>query len=219
MFGIGNKRLTQLKIRLDLKDQIRRARILVIDDDPNAFPTELLKAEGYNVTYWESLKTLTPLESGEYDIIILDLNGIATPTQSSTDGIGILRHIKAYNPGQIVVAYSAKKYDFRQGDFWKLADDYLGKPSPLDACKQKIDELLQAKFNIEYYWGILRSQMSAESVPEKSIKKLENLIVNRVQECKKVSIEDVSGIVKLSKEGLSAAFVIVSIIGKIASNG
>ena len=217
MFSFKKKSLSDLKVRLDLKDQIRRARILVIDD-PNAFPVELLKAEGYNVTYWEKLKSLTPLETGDYDIIILDLNGIATSNQSSSDGIGILRHIKSYNPSQIVVAYSAKKYDFKQSDFWKLADDYLGKPSPLDSCKQKIDELLHSKFNVEHYWGILRGQLIAESVPDKRIRKLEHLLVKKAQQQSALSMEDFSSIVKLSKEALSAAFVVVTIIGKLAVN-
>lgn len=217
MFGFNNNTLAKLKIRRDLKDQIRRARILVIDDDANAFPTELLKAEGYNIAYWESVKTLAPLESGEYDIIILDLNGIATPAQSGKDGVGILRHIKFYNPSQIVIAYSAKKYDFKEGDFWKLADDFLGKPSPLISCKQKIDELLQNKFNVEHYWNILRGRMVAESVPEKNISKLENLIVSKSRNNQKITTEELSNVIKISKEALSAAFVIISIIGKIIS--
>jgi CheY-like chemotaxis protein len=215
MFGFNTKSLADLKLRRELKDQIHRSRILVIDDQKNAFPTELLQQEGYNITYWECVKTLAPLENGDFDIIILDLNGIATPEQSGKDGVGILRHIKSYNPSQIVIAYSAKKYDFKEGDFWKLADDFLGKPSPLIACKQKIDELLQTKFNVEHYWSILRGRMLAESVSEKNIKKLENLIVTKSNKNQHISADELSGIIKISKESLSAAFVIITIIGKI----
>lgn len=32
----------------------KRTRILVIDDDSNAFPVALLKKEGYAIDYWPS---------------------------------------------------------------------------------------------------------------------------------------------------------------------
>lgn len=219
LFGSRRSTLSSLNSKRELKDQIRRARILVVDDDVNAFPVELLKAEGYNVTYWSSIKTFAPLENGDFDIIVLDLNGIASAEQSSEDGTGILRHIKAYNPAQIVIAYSAKKYDFRKSDFWRLADDYLGKPSPLDACKQKIDELLQSKYNVDYYWSVLRSRLVAESVSEKQILKLESLIVQKSQNGKSFSLDEFASVIKLGKEALSASFVVITIIGKILKDG
>lgn len=217
MFWFAKKKIHQLANSRTLDEQRMRARILVIDDDDQSFPTELLKAEGYNITHWPRVQNLTQLESGAFDIIILDIQGIASPEQSRTGGVGILKHIKEYNPAQIVVAYSGKKYDLNQGEFWKIADDFLGKPSPLIICKQKIDDLLTRKFSATYYWDVLRERLKHDDVPSRDIDKLEKLVVRRLSAKKSISKQDISETVKLSKETLSAASTIIGIIGKFIS--
>lgn len=192
----------------------KRARILVIDDDPKAFPVSLLKAEGYNIEYWDTVKNFRDLETGEYDLIVLDIQGIASKEQSETDGIGILEHIKHYNPAQIVIAYSAKKYDLKQGNFWRLADDFLGKPSPLTECKQRVDELLRSRFSAQYYWGVLKDMLLKQDVPQKSIQKLEKLIVKRSKEREKLSKGEIADVIKLSNESLSAVVTVSGLIVK-----
>lgn len=213
------KKLSNLHQTQNLANQIKRARILVIDDDENAFPVELLKLEGYNVLYWDKVTSFTPLENGEFDIIVLDLNNVASQEQSLEDGIGILKHIKSYNPSQIVVAYSAQSYDFKQADFWKLADDYLGKPSSLDNAKQKIDQLLQSRYNAEYYWGKLKEVLVDLDVPQRRINKLEARIVAAAESNKMISDSDMGSILKLSLDSMSSVATIVGVIFKILNHG
>ena len=206
--------LAELAPPLSAQEARRRSRILVIDDDQSAFPVELLRAEGYNVEYWNRVKNLGDLESGEYDVIVLDIHGIATPEQSKTGGIGILEHIKRYNPAQLVIAYSSKKYDLNQGAFWRLADDFLGKPSPLTVCKQKLDDVLASRFSVKYYWSVLKELLQKQEVSAKDIQKLENVLVKKFKNKETLSKQDLADIIKLSKESLSAASVIVGLIGK-----
>ena len=145
MFGLGPKTITELNLNLPAPEARKRARILVIDDDKNAFPITLLEKEGYNVHYWAKVESIRKLEEAEYDIIILDIKDICTPEVSLRDGFGVLEHLKKYNPAQIVVAYSGQSYDLSQQKFFQIADDFLGKPSDLLECKQKIDRLLKQR--------------------------------------------------------------------------
>src|SRR5205823_3756955 len=182
MWPCSKKTIAQASVKLPLSELRKRARILVVDDDPTAFPHKLLTKEGYNVTYWRKIDNIRDLESGEYDIIVLDIEGIAPPTVSTTGGIGILTHIKKYNPAQIVIAYSGHKYDLRHADFWNIADDYLGKPSSLLDCKEKIDSLLEREFTATYYATVLKQLLSNNGASEKQIAKLEQAIVKKKDE-------------------------------------
>ncbi len=89
-----SKTITEIAPALPLSELRKRARILVVDDDETAFPYKLLQKEGYNVTYWKRIENLRNLETGEYDIIVLDIQGIANPKISEDDGLGILVHVK-----------------------------------------------------------------------------------------------------------------------------
>lgn len=184
MWKFKRKTLRNIPASITEDEARKRARILVIDDDKTAFPVELMKAEGYNIIWWENVHNLKELETGEYDLIVLDIHGITSSEQSTSGGIGILEHIKQHNPAQLVIAYSSKKYDFNQGAFWKLADDFLGKPSPLIECKQRIDTLLNSRFSISYYWGVLRDLLKKQDVSEKNIQKLEKLVVKKLEKKK-----------------------------------
>jgi len=213
------KTLADYMPRVSTSDVRKRARILVIDDDQSAFPVELLRSEGYIIDYWESVRNFSDLESGLFDIIVLDIHGIATPEQSSTGGIGILEHIKRYNPAQVVIAYSAKKYDFNQAAFWKLADDFLGKPSSLVVCKQKIDELILAKLTPLYYWEKLKELLHKEDVPDSEVAKIEKALLKRLKSSRQLSKEELAAMIKLTQESLSAAATILTIIFRWFSDG
>src|ERR1041385_4826910 len=103
--------IKDISLRLPFEEIRKKARIVVIDDDESAFPYELLQKEGYNVSYWPRIEKLKELESGEYDLIILDIAGVTDKTISLTDGAGVLMHLKRRNPAQLIIAYSGQKFD------------------------------------------------------------------------------------------------------------
>ena len=183
-----------------------------MNDDVSAFPYKLLQKEGYNVTYWKSIENLRDLENGEYDIIVLDIHDIAKPEVSATGGIGILTHIKKYNPAQIIIAYSGQKYDLRNAPFWNIADDYLGKPSSLLDCKQKIDYLLERKFTATYYADVLKALLRQHNVDEKRIRKLENTVVEKKDKGGSISPDSIGKITGIAKDVADVASVIVGVI-------
>jgi DNA-binding NtrC family response regulator len=139
-------------------DVRRRTRILVIDDDENSFPIQILRQEGYTIDYWDKVNNLHQLEEGDYDIIILDIQGVAKELDRE-DGLGILKHIKEVNPSQIVVAFSGHSYDLSKAEFWKIADDSLAKPVDATKCKRLIDNLIENKRTPIHYWKAVSARL------------------------------------------------------------
>lgn len=121
----------------------RAPKILVIDDHANPI-VKLLKTEGYDVEEDNgSLKNLRYLETGYYDLILLDFDGVGIEF-SKKQGIGVLEHIKTKNPKQKILAYSNKNWGLDYQEFIQLADGVLGKNAGYGEYKRKIDELLGA---------------------------------------------------------------------------
>jgi DNA-binding response OmpR family regulator len=209
--------LKDLNIQLSFDEIRKRARILVIDDDEQAFPYKLLQKEGYNVEYWPKIDRLRDLESGEYDIIVLDIYGIASKEVSSNEGLGVLEHIKKVNPAQLVIAYSGQKYDLSQASFWKLADDYLGKPSSLIDCKEKIDELLKKYFTPMHYWDAISNFLTAKGVAPKNINNFESDIVKAVKKSDLPSIDTIEHTLSIAHNAAAFISAMIHIISRFYS--
>lgn len=173
------KTLDQIDWQVPIEEARRLARILVIDDDPDAFPVELLREQGFNIQYWNTidLDKLKRILNGEFDIIVLDIIGIAPEQISATNGFGVLEEIKRLNPNQLVIAYSGQKFDIKAHDFFSIADDTLGKPTDLVTAASVLDNLLREKFNLSHYWETIRSILRREGIPEGEINRLESRLL------------------------------------------
>jgi CheY-like chemotaxis protein len=82
----------------------RRARLLVIDDQVFTYK-DLFERDGYTIERWPDVEDLPRLESGAFDLILLDLQGVAKEL-SAEQGLGLLRHLRKVLPTQLVIAYS-----------------------------------------------------------------------------------------------------------------
>lgn len=131
------------------EDVRRRARVVVIDDEPFAYKG-LFKRDGYSVDIWRDVTDLPKLESGYYDLILLDIQGVGTK-QSADQGFGILRHLKAKNPTQLIVAYSNADWSLKYRPFFDEADAVLAKSADYVDFKRTVDDLLMRRFSLEYY--------------------------------------------------------------------
>lgn len=214
--GIFKKRkLSDLNIKMPLKEKRKRAKILVIDDE-ETFPIDLLSKEGYNIQYWEKVESLRTLEEGEYDIIFLDIFDVAKDI-SKEDGLGVLEHLKKYNPGQIIIAYSGRSYDLNKTKFWRLADDTLAKPSDLVTCKEVIDKMLEDRFNIHYYWESLKQLLTDNNIDHNTITKLEDRLAKALRKGKKVSVAEFLPIGIRTTELIARIAPLANTIIKLAS--
>ena len=178
-----NEDLSNIQPTLDFDELKRRIRLLVIDDE-KTFPTELFISNGYFVEQWEKVKDFNKLLKGDYDIIILDIMGVAKE-YSEDDGLGVLEAIKRENPSQIIVAYSGGSFDISKQRFWDLADEKIAKPSDFLKIKGTIDNLIKKKFTPERYISTLMSLLNASNVSKRDITKIEGDISNLLKGDKK----------------------------------
>jgi hypothetical protein len=131
-------------------DEIRkRARLLVIDDQP--FPYEaLFQRDGYNLEKWDDVERLTDIETGNYDLVLLDMQGIGR-SESAEQGFGLLKHLKERCPTLIVVAYSNADWGLKYQKFLRLADAVLPKSADYVEFKHRVDDLLASRFSLGFY--------------------------------------------------------------------
>lgn len=163
---------------LTLTELIRRTRILVIDDRKTEFPFPFFEKEGYSIAYWKDIEDLGKLESGYFDIIILDINGVGRKLDADAEGAGVLRHLKERNPSQIIVAYSGQAHDPARIQFFTLADQFVPKPTSALTWKEILDNLIRDKVTVDYYWSAARDMLIGQGKTEAQIRQLEEAILN-----------------------------------------
>jgi hypothetical protein len=142
---LGKKKWLEISL-----DEIRkRARIIVIDDRDFDY-LSLFQRDGYVIEKWNDIDDLPKLESGYFDIILLDIQGVGKE-QSQEQGLGILRHLRQVCPTQIIIAYSCADFSLKYQDFFNLADSVLAKSEDYVQFKRTIDTLLSQKFSLGFY--------------------------------------------------------------------
>ncbi|UCZ56565.1 hypothetical protein LGV61_12675 [Desulfurispirillum indicum] len=158
---------------IEFEELKKRTRILVIDDNPFEYE-RLFKEARYAIDTWDDIdiKDINSLENGEYDIILLDIQGVGR-NFSSEQGLGVLKHIKTVNPCQIILAYSNADYKLAYQDFFKLANGTLDKAQDFFEYKQKVDHFIRKRFSYEYYLDMIM-QTFGEVDNKATIKKIFN---------------------------------------------
>ena len=206
MFGLGKKLTIADLPAPSLSELKKRTKILVIDDDENSFPFELLRREGYSIEHWPRVESLMALEEGQYDVIILDIQGVAKHI-SQDDGLGVLDLIKKTSPSQIVVAFSSHSFDLSKTRFWKMADDSLCKPVDAATCKRLIDNLIETKRTPHHYWSAIVDLLNSQGASPKQVAKTEDKVVRALRR------KDASGLSEVLKHSLDNADIGVKAIG------
>ena len=131
-------------------DEIRkRARVLVIDDVEFAY-LYLFKKDGYTIDKWNDVDDLPKLESGYYDIVLLDIQGVGKEL-SQEQGLGILKHLRKTCPAQIIIAYSNADFSLKYQRFFRMADETLSKSDDYVQFKRIVDRFLADRFSLGFY--------------------------------------------------------------------
>lgn len=150
----------------DIETVRRRARVLVIDDQ--AFPAQRnFTRDGYHFERWASVKNLSQLTDGDWDLILLDIQGVGINESPELQGLGILKHIKKTNPAQAVIIYSAQPQKVSSSDYLLLADAVLDKGMSYLEYKERVDELLLRHATPGYFIAAMNRELgeSAALVP------------------------------------------------------
>lgn len=203
--------ITDCATPLPLESLIQRTRILVIDDVDTEFPFTVLKSQGYSIDYWEDVRDLPRLEAGFYDIIVLDIGGIGQDLDPDEEGVAVLKHLKQVNPAQIIVAYSGQSHESRRIPFFKLADQYVPKPTSAIVWKEILDDLIQNKITVPFLWDQLRRALQASGVSPKQIRRFEATLVKATKNRE----SDPQELTRKALGTLEHAATIASTVGRI----
>ncbi len=216
---LGPKKIKDLSPSIQPAQLRKRVKIVVIDDEEESFPYKLLQDDGYTIEWWERVDShkLQRLENGDFDIIILDIQGVADHKLSSSDGIDVLKRIKSVNKHQIVVAFSGHSYDLSKTAFWRLADDALNKPVTVIKCKELLDRLIQEKITLSNYWNAIVELMRANGVSERTSRRIEKEIVAGLTGQKKVDLEGLRNRVFGSLQNSAAIVTLVDAMVRLWS--
>lgn len=166
----------------------KRIKILLIDDE-ESLNIEQFNREGYSLEYWDHVRSLKPLNHGEFDILILDIKDIAKNI-SEEDGFGVLKSIKENNPLQIVIAFSAYSYDLSKKKFWDLADDAVDKPVGFVEMKEVLDNVIFNRFNPIKEIDIIHEKLYELNFTNKEINSLEKSIYKKVRNKKVITLQN-----------------------------
>lgn len=185
--------LKKIKYSVKFEELKKRVRIVVVDDE-ESFPIKLFQTEGYAIEKWDKVTDVSygKLESGFYDIIILDIKGIAQDI-SLDDGLGVLESIKQKNPAQIIIAYSQYSYDLSKAHFWELADEKIAKPSDFLKMKKIVDELITTKYKPERYIDTLHHILESNKISKRQIQILDSNIGNIIKRNEKPDWDRILG--------------------------
>jgi CheY-like chemotaxis protein len=207
MISIFRKKKTWPKI--ELSEIKKRARLLVVDDSD--FPYQsLFERDGYTIEKWPDVTDLPKLESGFYDVILLDLQGVGRE-HSVEQGLGILRHLRHSTPTQLIIAYSSADWSLKYQEFFDLADAVLAKSADYVDFKQTVDKLLQQRFSLGFYVSRVKALVGA-SVNEPD--QIESLVrgavldqspgkLQKYLEGNNIDPQDISRVLDVIKIGIS----------------
>jgi len=111
---------------------------------------QLFEKDNYTLDKWNDVEDLPKIESGYYDIILLDIQGVGGD-YSQEQGFGILKHLRKVCPVQIVIAYSNADFSLKYQDFFQMADGILAKSDDYVEFKRTVDKLLRERFSLGFY--------------------------------------------------------------------
>ena len=163
---------------------------------------------GFTLEYWKIIDSnkLKRLEKNEFDIIILDIEGVVETSElGEKDGLDILKSLKNKNNKQIIIAFSGSTYDVSKGEFWKITDDFLKKPINAFDTKEMLEEIILNNYSINNLINQLKQIINKQIDNQKDIENLETIIVKAIKEEKnldmlkivKAGITDTSGIMTI----------------------
>lgn len=137
-----------------LEEIRKRAQLLVIDDHAVPF-MKLFERDGYHLQRWTKIESLSDLTERRFDLILLDLHGVAIKDSPEQQGLGVLKHVKETDPTQLVIAYSAQDWSPSASEFFAKADAVLDKTAQYVDYKATVDRLLKRRFSEGYFLAVM----------------------------------------------------------------
>lgn len=146
-----------------------KVKILIVDDDEFDL-IHMLRERKYDIYYKEDISYA--IEAEPFDIIVIDIVGIAKAIRSNMEGFAIAREIKNRYPAKQVWCYSGSLVKAEISEKLREIDGYISKDTELDKWAEKLDGIIEKYCSKEYQEEVLRCQLKKYHVEEIEIEKI-----------------------------------------------
>ena len=165
----------------DLREYRKRLRVAIVDDEPENFPIDSLQKIGFNIHAIKQVNAhvKNQLQAGEYDIIVLDIGGVAK--DEPDDGWSVLASIKGVRPEQVVIAFSGQSFDFTKSAFFDLADDWLPKPTTAAKTEAVLNNMITEKLTLSARWQGVADQLRVRGLTGGAINSIEHRLAKTIR--------------------------------------
>ncbi len=170
-----------------------KARILVVDDDPQIrdLLATFLERNGYEIETADcTTSAIASLQVNEYDIVLTDKN-MPDGSGDAEAGMLLLKYVKEHAPSSEVIMITGFATIETAIEAMKMgAFDYIMKPVPLDELRRKIERILDYKKfinsenNLQIYRTlhnqILDQLKNSSNLPEDHVQHFLKIIGGRI---------------------------------------
>lgn len=162
----------------DIVDLRRKVKILMVDDEEYAI-FKLLNTRGYRMYYKSDINYVEEVEP--FDIVILDIKGVAQEYGSTYEGFGFAIEVKKLYPNKIVLCYSGTSDNNINSQLDKI-DGYISKDTDIDQWTSRLDSLIRKYSSVDYHWDIINRKLIENHYPEETIEELRKLYIKSFNE-------------------------------------
>lgn len=194
----------------------KRVRVLFIDNDDFGIDT-YLRRHDFNTFYLPEVKFFEIVEP--FDIVIVDIDGIARDLYEQEQGYGFAKEIKSRYPDKVVIAYSSKPELFAAyAKESKILDDVIPKSEDPSNWVEILDDFIGKLIkDPDYKWEMISKKMMSLGITAEDLKSIEKSFENAYTN-KKIDgfVNDLSNIANDSKVVIDIATQVLSFFSKDA---
>jgi hypothetical protein len=103
------RRVAQPPLPVYSANELRRRLKMLIIDDAGFTYLEDFKRDGFNIEVWSHVDAFASLEGYHYDLLVLDIHGIAGHL-SARDGLAVAEHVRSAMESMAIIIYSGATY-------------------------------------------------------------------------------------------------------------
>lgn len=143
-----------------------KVKILFIDDEEFEI-VDQLKDRMYKIYYKPDI--WYAIEAEPFDVVIMDIKGVAKRTSSSMEGFSLATEIKKTYPEKQVYCYSGTVMMNEVAEKLNNIDGYIPKDTDIDKWTEKLDSIILNCVDSDKRWEIIRSQLIQNNVCDADI--------------------------------------------------
>lgn len=192
IFGKNKKYFNALDLlnKNNITELRKNVKVLVVDDaDDDLY--EVLKERQYNV-YYKSDMTYS-IEAEPFDIILLDIRGIASRLKSNMEGFSLACEIKKAYPLKKVCCYSGSVHkEIAEQLSENKIDAFFQKDIEIDKIAEKVDGLIENYVDYEKQWDVLYQELRKHRIEDKDLSEIHEAYLDSFKTGKMSIFNDVT---------------------------